>query len=219
MVHFLRKLLLAIPLIALGTDAFAAPPIYGPLQAQNNLDDVDSASTSLANLGGLSSATAAATYAPLASPTFTGIVTIPSGSILNTPASINLSNATNVPYSSLPALSANQLLGSLTATTPSGQSVPSCSLATDALLWTSGAGFGCNTSINAGTLGGATFASPGNIGEATSGSGKFTTLQATSTVTGIGLIGVQSFTASGTYTPDTGTQSIIVEVQAQGGGD
>jgi len=67
-------------------------------------------------------------------------------------------------------------------------------------------------------LGGATFASPGNIGEATSGSGKFTTLQATSTVTGIGLIGVQSFTASGTYTPDTGTQSIIVEVQAQGGG-
>ena len=79
-------------MIALGTDAFAAPPIYGPLQAQNNLDDVDSASTSLANLGGLSSATAAATYAPLASPTFTGIVTIPSGSILNTPASINLSN-------------------------------------------------------------------------------------------------------------------------------
>jgi hypothetical protein len=45
----------------------------------------------------------------------------------------------------LPTLSANQLLGTLTATTPSGLSVPSCSGATNALIWTSGTGFGCNT--------------------------------------------------------------------------
>ena len=204
----MRKFSLVLALFLFGPYALATPPVYGPLQAQNNLDDVDSASTSLGNLGG----------APLASPTFTGIVTIPSGSVLNTPASINLTNATGIPYSSLPALSANQLLGSLTATTPSGQSVPSCSASTDALLWTSGTGFGCNTSINAGTLGGATFASPGAIGSGTASTGAFTTLSASSTVTGIGLIGVQSFTSSGTYTPDAQTQAIIVEVQAQGGG-
>jgi len=238
----MKKFGLAIVLSFLCSSALATPPVYGPLQAQNNLDDVDSASTSLANLGG----------APLASPTFTGIVTTPSGSILNTPASINLSNATNVPYSSLPALSANQILGSLTSTTPSGQSVPSCSASNNALLWTSGTGFSCNTSINAGTLGGTTFASPGPIGSTTAStgafttlsasstvsgtgfsnylasppsiggttpaSGKFTTLTATSTVTGIGLIGIQVFTSSGTYTEDSGTQEIIVEVQAQGGG-
>ena len=49
------------------------------------------------------------------------------------------------PYTALPALSANQVLGALTATTPSGQSVPSCSAANDALNWTSGTGFGCVT--------------------------------------------------------------------------
>ena len=169
----MRKFSLVLALFLFGPYALATPPVYGPLQAQNNLDDVDSASTSLANLGG----------APLASPTFTGTVTIPSGSVLNTPASINLTNATGIPYSGLPALAANQLLGSLTATTPSGQSVPSCSASTNALLWTSGTGFGCNTSINAGTLSGATFASPGAIGGTTAAAGKFTTLQATSTIT------------------------------------
>ena len=177
MVDIMRKFSLILALCLFGHYALATPPVYGPLQAQNNLDDVDSASTSLGNLGG----------APLASPTFTGTVTIPSGSVLNTPASINLTNATGIPYSGLPALAANQLLGSLTATTPSGQSVPSCSASTNALLWTSGTGFGCNASINAGTLGGATFASPGAIGSGTASSGAFTTLSASSTVSGTGF--------------------------------
>ena len=119
----MKTFFLTIVLLLCCPVGFAAPPVYGPLQAQNNLDDVDNAASSLSNIGG----------APLAGPTFTGTVTIPSGSVLNTPASINLTNATGIPYSGLPALSANQLLGSLTATTPSGQSVPSCSLGTDAL--------------------------------------------------------------------------------------
>lgn len=205
----MKKILIILSMCIFSSDAIASPPVYGPLQAQNNLDDVDSASTSLSNLGG----------APISSPTFIGTVTVPSGSILNTPASINLTNATAIPYSALPALSSNQLLGSLTSTTPSGQSVPSCSASNDALLWTSGVGFNCNSSINASTLGGATFASPGSIGGTTPAAGKFTTLQATSTVTGIGLIGVQVFfSGTSTYTPDAGTQSVIVEVQAPGGG-
>lgn len=42
----------------------------------------------------LSQSNASSTYAPLASPVFTGTVTIPNGASLGTPASINLSNAT-----------------------------------------------------------------------------------------------------------------------------
>jgi hypothetical protein len=41
---------------------------YGDLVAANNLSDVVSASTALTNLGGVSAATVAATYAPLAGP-------------------------------------------------------------------------------------------------------------------------------------------------------
>ncbi|SEE51880.1 hypothetical protein [Bradyrhizobium lablabi] len=71
------------------------------------------------------------------------------GGPLGTPSSGNGSNLTNLAYAALPSLVANQLLGALTATTPSGQSVPSCSTASSALQWTSGTGFGCNTSITA----------------------------------------------------------------------
>ena len=44
---------------------------------------------------------------------------------------------------------ANTVLGALTATTPSDLAMPSCSSASNALTWTSGTGFGCNTSITA----------------------------------------------------------------------
>lgn len=63
-----------------------------------------------------------------------------------------------------------------------------------------------------------------SIGATTPSTGAFTTLSASSTVTGIGLIGIQTFCSSGcsstggTYTPDAGTQSVIVEVQGAGGG-
>ena len=50
-----------------------------------------------------------------------------------------------IPYASLPALAANQWLGALTATTPSGQSWPSCSAAGNFLQYTSGTGVGCVT--------------------------------------------------------------------------
>ena len=59
--------------------------------------------------------------------------------------------STPLPYADLPALSANQLLGALIATTPSGLSVPSCSGSTNALTWASGVGFGCNTIAGGGS--------------------------------------------------------------------
>ena len=64
---------------------------------------------------------------------------------------------TSIPFANLAALSANTVLGALTATMPSGLAVPSCSGATNALIWTSGTGFGCNTitsgsgTVNSGT--------------------------------------------------------------------
>jgi hypothetical protein len=59
---------------------------------------------------------------------------------------------------------------------------------------------------------------PTSTGATTRGTGAFTTLSANSTVSGIGLIGVQAFTSSGTYTPDAGTQAVIIEVVGGGGG-
>ena len=47
----------------------------------------------------LASSTASSTYAPLASPTFTGTVTIPNGAGLGTPTTLTLTNATGLPVS------------------------------------------------------------------------------------------------------------------------
>ncbi|MHB1953097.1 MAG: beta strand repeat-containing protein [Sulfobacillus sp.] len=59
------------------------------------------------------------------------------------PAFSNLSG--QAALTQLPTLTANSVLGALTATTPSALALPSCSGSTNALIWTSGTGFGCNT--------------------------------------------------------------------------
>jgi hypothetical protein len=55
-------------------------------------------------------------------------------------------------YADLPALAANQVLGALTATTPSGITVNQCNTASSALTYTNGVGFGCNTISGSGTV-------------------------------------------------------------------
>lgn len=60
--------------------------------------------------------------------------------------------ASAIPYSAFTALAANQVLGALTATTPSGLTLPSCSGASNALIYTLGTGFGCNTISGSGTV-------------------------------------------------------------------
>lgn len=94
-----------------------------------------------------------------------------------------------IPLTGIATQAANTVLGNGTATTaaPTALSVPSCSSATNALLWTSGTGFSCNSAINAATLGGATFASPGAIGGTTASTGAFTSLSASGTVSGTGF--------------------------------
>ena len=63
-----------------GTNIYITSGAAGALLAANNLSDVASASTSLSNLGGLSTSAAASTYAPIASPTFTGTPAAPTAS-------------------------------------------------------------------------------------------------------------------------------------------
>lgn len=64
-----------------------------------------------------------------------------------------------------------------------------------------------------------TLLNPPAIGSGTAAAGKFTTLQATSTLTGFTgrLLNIQVFSSTGTYTPTTGTAAVYVKVQAGGG--
>jgi hypothetical protein len=150
---------------------------------------------------------------------------------------------------------ANSLLGNATGSTANvaAVSVAGCNGAAQALQWTNGSGFQCNSSIatsganaNITSLSGLTTplsVSQGGSGLATrtahavqvgNGTGAITQV-APSTAgqalisagasadptwgypTGT-LIGIQIFTSSGTYTPDAGTNSVIVEAVGGGGG-
>lgn len=103
-----------------------------------------------------------------------------------------------VPLSGLSSIAANTVLANATSSSaaPTAFAMPSCSASTNALTWTTNTGFTCNSSINAATLGGATFASPGSIGSTTAASGKFTTLQATSTITPSSTAGIVGTTTN-----------------------
>lgn len=110
--------------------------------------------------------------------------TLPSGLTLASPVFSGTVSGTNtVPLGVMAQIGANTVLGNATSGTANvaAVSMPGCSSASSALIWTSGSGPGCNTSINAATLGGATFAAPGAIGGGTPGTAAFSSL----TVNGI----------------------------------
>jgi hypothetical protein len=106
-------------------------------------------------------------------PAFTGDVTSPSGSSVNTIA------ANAVTLSKFQQGGANTIVGNATSSTANDTnlSIPSCSGASNALTWTSGTGFGCNT---------------------ISGSGS-------GTVTSVGLALPSIFTVSGSPVTGSGT--------------
>ncbi len=97
---------------------------------------------------------------------------------------ITLNNSGVTVNISLSSISANTVLGALTATTPSGLALPSCSGANQALNYTNGTGFGCFT-ISGGAGGTVTSFSAGTL------SPLFTTSVTTATSTP-----ALSFTAS-----------------------
>lgn len=115
------------------------------------------------------------------------------GGALGTPSGGTGTNITGLVYTALPALSANQLLGALTATTPSGQSVPSCSTAASALQWTSGTGFGCNSSITANAVPAANL-----TGSALAAGVTASSLTSLGTITTLTATTINAFTLGGT---------------------
>lgn len=149
--------------------------------------------------------------------TGTTSVTLPTNGTL-------FSSASSIPNMNLSPLLANQLLGALTATTPSGQSVPSCSGANASLQWTSGVGFGCVT-ISAGTNapGGSNADVQFNNATAFGGNSNFTyngtgSISLGTSGAGNGAV-VFGNTTSGTITlsPPTGALGTVIDTLPVGG--
>lgn len=141
--------------------------------------------------GGLGANNGTATGVPVFS-AGTATVTAVTGSgapVLGTSPSIATPTITGsltatglVTTTDLASQAANTILANATASaaSPTAFVMPSCSTASSALNYTSGTGIGCNSAINAATLGGATFSAPGAIGGGTAAAGTFTALTATS---------------------------------------
>ncbi|KGC03165.1 pectate lyase superfamily protein [Burkholderia multivorans] len=152
--------LLAVPAIVFGQTY--PSPTFSSLTLQNPL--------TVAN-GGTGATTA----------TGTGSAVLSNSPTIANPFITGSLNATGlVTTSDLATQGANTILANVTASaaSPTAIAMPSCSGAANALGWSSGSGPVCNGSINAATLGGATFASPGPIGSGTANSGAFTSLSA-----------------------------------------
>lgn len=110
------------------------------------------------------------------------------------------------------ALSANQVLGSLTATAPTGLSVPSCSGATNALIWSSGTGFGCNTiSAGTGSVASVTFTGDGVLLSATPSSAVTTSGTVTAT-----LNNAAAYTILGNNTAGSAAPSYLTSARISG---
>lgn len=88
----------------------------------------------------------------------------------------------SIALSQLATQATNTIDGNATSGTaaPTALAIGTCSTSGSALKWTTNTGFGCNTAIDAATLGSATFAAPGSIGSGTPAAGAFTTLSSTS---------------------------------------
>jgi hypothetical protein len=109
----------------------------------------------------------------------------------------------NVTATALVPQAANTVVANATGSTasPTAVSVPNCLGTSSALNYTAGSGFGCNSTVNAVTLGGATFASPGPIGSVSTSSGAFSSVSTPSATIGGGTI---DNTAIGNSSASTG---------------
>lgn len=98
-----------------------------------------------ANVGSFGSATACVAITANAKGLITAI-----SAVTCTPAFGSITGS--LALTQVAPIGANTLLGALTATTPSALAVPSCAGSSDALQWTSGAGFSCRALPSGGTV-------------------------------------------------------------------
>ena len=100
------------------------------------------------------------------------------------------------------AIGANKVLGALTAVAPTGLSVPSCSAANSALIWTSGTGFGCNTiSAGSGTVTSVTFTGDGTVLSSTPSTAVTTSGTVTGSLLNAGAYSIFGNNTSGSAAP------------------
>lgn len=117
--------------------------------------------------------------------TLTGPLTVQGNTVVN---NLTVNGTFTAPGALSPSSLApqipNSVIGNVSSNTqsPSVVGLPSCASNTNALIYTNGAGFTCNTNINASTLGGQIFAAPGPIGSSVASTGAFTTLSASSAI-------------------------------------
>jgi hypothetical protein len=73
---------------------------------------------------------------------------------LGTPSAIALTNGSGLPVSGLASIAADTVVanGTGSSASPIAFSMPSCSSSSNALTWTSGSGFGCNSISGSGTV-------------------------------------------------------------------
>jgi hypothetical protein len=170
-----------------------------------NLTTAGAASLPTIAQGDIWYGSASGTISALAKNT-TATTYLSNGGASNNPAwaQVNLGNGVtgNLPNANLATQTANTVLGAVTATTPSGLTMPSCSTATSALTWTSGTGFGCNSISASMTYPGAGIAnstgSAWGTSYTTTGSGTVVALAAGPTFTG--TVTAAAITASGIVT-------------------
>jgi hypothetical protein len=157
------------------------------------------------------------------SATGTGSVVLNNAPAIASPTVTGAFTATGlVTTADLATQAANTVLANVTgsAASPTAFAMPSCSASTSALNWTAGTGFGCNSAINAATLGGATFAAPGAIGSGTPSAGAFTTLSSTSPPTiGTGTLYPSVTNNSALTSLSTATMSAVTRLGFATAGD
>lgn len=149
--------------------------------------------------------------------TFLGIVTLPSPALTGT-----VTGANTVPLGVIQQGATNTVLGNYTSGTANytAQNVGSCSTTASAIIYTTNTGWGCNTTINAGTLGGATFASPGAIGGTTAAAVNTTGLISKGTkftTTGCSVSSTTGGSAAGTFTLGANTCTVIITINGATG--
>ena len=140
----MKKILLTallVPAVALA-QTFPSPT-FSSITLQNPLSAANGGTGSTSSTG--SGSVVLSSSPTIASPTITGSLT-----------ATGLIAPTNLSAQSANTVLANTGSGSAS---PAPASIPGCSTSSSAIVYTSGAGFGCNSSINATTIGGVSSAS------------------------------------------------------------